>query len=222
MSEKEFRRRTPEEVWDQLKSYRVLERVRAGEPVERIAPELGMHPSTLRRWLKRLGLEFPERDPMRILTERKMEAQAEEAQKAADLAMALGLTLVNRHKPLLDHLLSQGKSPEAIMEDMVDWFQQKAQVEARLGRLEGEIGELEEEVERLSKLAEPNVRYYLKLQAYLRYFDILVRAQLLGAPLDAQALLEGLKRDLELIDSATYEQLYMRAKKALTEVTWFG
>jgi len=163
---RKFRRRTPEEVLEQFKQFRTIERYRKGEKLEKLSAELGMHPATLWRWFVRLGVKPEKEDTLKIFADKKMEAQNEIAIKQADLAISLGLTIVERYYPYIDYLLAQGKTPEGIVEEMVDLYQRKREIERKIAELEAENERLKADLEDLKYYATPQIKEEIKAKIH--------------------------------------------------------
>ncbi|GAG77557.1 unnamed protein product, partial [marine sediment metagenome] len=59
-----------------------------------------------------------------------------EAEKIATMAVVLGGQITRRYLPLLDTLVSQGLSLEAIALDIMDWYEARTATNVRLQDLE--------------------------------------------------------------------------------------
>ena len=208
---RKFRRRTPEEVLEQFKEFRTVERYRQGEKLEKLAAELGMDPSTLWRWFVRLGIKPEKDDTLKIFTEKRMEAQNEIAIRQADLAISLGLTMVQRYYPYIDYLLSQGKTPEGIIEEMVDLHQRKREIERRITELEMENEKLKADLEDLKYWSASNIRYYLKIETFRRYIEKVNRlkfySQLAGVEFEPLLDLYEFWQTLKSLDKMGSEEI---------------
>ena len=162
-----------------------------------------------------LGVKPEKEDTLRIFADKKIEAQNEIAIKQADLAISLGLTIVQRYYPYIDYLLAQGKTPEGIVEEMVDLHQRKKEIEQRIVELENENQRLREDLEDLKYYATPNIRFQIKVEALIWLWKQLLKAEILNIPINSAILFERFRFFLEKIDKMDEETILAKRSKIL-------
>lgn len=183
----------------------IAERYADGEKVKALSEEYNIPTSTIYYAFKKMGVETS--GPARLSgkagkTIRKIEvdALAEEAEKLGTIAVKLGGVIARRYLPLLDDLMSQGKTLEMIAEEVMSFFESKRAINRRMEDLESEVAHLQEQLEYAYGLALPNYRYELRTRILERYAQQLLNARILGVKVPVRRSMKAFYNDLLLLE----------------------
>lgn len=173
--------------------------------VEELATKYKFPRRSLYYYFKKLGLTKARGKERVSATERavrktELAALSDEAEKIATIAIGLGGVLARRYLPLIDHLLSKGRTLEMIAVDVMDWYQMRIPTESRIKELEIQIETLKQQISEAYIIAMPNFKYMLRAQLVLKYAKHLLVARMNGLRVPVHSTLRALHNDLITVD----------------------
>jgi len=181
----------------------IAERYADGEKIADIYAEYGISKSTIYSNFKRMGITTAGPKKRKALdTVRKVEIEilAEEAEKIASMAIKLGGVIVRRYGPLLDLMMSQGKSLELIAEEIMSWYEDKTSVTRILTKLETDRDILYGKLQEAYGLALPNYKYTLRTRLLNKYAVEVLRARTIGVKIPVKRSLRAFYNDLLILE----------------------
>jgi hypothetical protein len=172
-----------------------------GEDINKLSEEYKLPLSTIWRYLKKMGIsrageEKRQKEVQKEVRAKEMEALSTEAEKIATLAIGLGGIIARRYLPLLDTLMSEGKTLEYIAEDIMGWYEMKDSMKANEENLKAQIENLNRELSSAYTMSLPNFRYYLRTKILERYANQVIRARLMGVRLPVRQVIRAMQTDL--------------------------
>ena len=172
--------------------------------VEEIAVKYGFPRRSLYYYFKKLGLTKPRGKGIsaaeRAVRKTELAALTDEAEKIATIAIGIGGVIARRYLPLIDHLLSKGRTLEMIAEEVMDWYEMRIPTETRIKELETEIESLKQQLSEAYIIASPNFKYLLRSHLVMNYAKHLLVARMNGLRVPIHSTLRALHNDLIMLE----------------------
>jgi len=119
-----------------------------------------------------------------------------EAEKIATLGFGLGSIIATRYLSLLDYMMSENKTLEAIAEEIMTWFEMKHSTLAEIEELKTEIARMNKELSAAWAMNLPNFKYWLRTRILERYATQVINARLMGVRLPVASTIKAMQSDL--------------------------
>lgn len=188
----------------------LAKRFEEGEDIAILEKDYGIPKSTIYYYMKQMGIPRPKGSvaekasrtpsPETVIRKREGEELASEAEKIATIALGIGGPIARRYMPLIDRLMSEGKPLEAIAEEIMSWYERKNSVLAEIEQKDVKIAQLDEELGVAYALAQPNIKYILKLRTLEKFAMKALRFKIAGFKVPVRTLLRAFQHDLDAIE----------------------
>jgi len=211
--ERESERTTIQRLHEMLEEKGIMERYMAGESIESLSSDLGVHRATLYRWLGRLKAPRRYKDVSAAVAAEAQEKIVEKAKEDMSTAIGIGQAILGEHYDWLNYMRSKGMSLREIASELVEWYIRKEETLSRMADMERELKELMKERDMLAVYTAPNIRFHLKTNTLEWLWTKLLKAKLVGVELNTALLIDRFKRMLDVIDRSTPRELTDEAKK---------
>lgn len=172
-----------------------------GDDIDDLVKEYNIPRNTIYYHFRKMGVtragdKKAEQAVQSEIRAKEVEALSTEAEKIATLAIGLGGIIARRYLPLLDSLISEGKSLEYIAENIMSWYEMKTSTQTNEDQLKTEIEKLNRELSAAYTMSLPNFRYYLRTKILERYANQVIRARLMGVRLPVRQAVRAMQTDL--------------------------
>lgn len=184
--------------------------------INQLADKHGIARSTLSWYFRaldshRAGASASSAEMLKVVTsdQKKLElAKLREVEhEKAEMAWALGSTMVRIFSNELYAMMEELHDPEAVAHEIMSWYVGKGATQKRISTLELEKSRLEIVVENLQARVEPNFRFELKADRLRQFSTDLIRLKLLGLKIDPKVMLRVYRAELDMIDQMTPEDV---------------
>ena len=147
--------------------------------------------------ISRKGVESTKAAPIqKEIRKVAQEILSAEAEKIATLGFGLGSIIAKRYLSLLDYMMAENKTLEAIAEEIMQWYEMKHSTLAEVDELKTEITLLNKELSAAWAMNLPNFRYWLRTKILERYATQVINARLMGVRLPVSGMVKAMQTDL--------------------------
>lgn len=129
------------------------------------------------------------------------EALSGEAEKIGTIAITLGGSIARRWLPMIDALMAEGQTLEYIAEQIMNWYEMKAVMEAKVDQLQATLARKEQELQGMWQMTKPNFRYYLRTKILQKYADQAIRARITGVKLPVKSMVKAMQQELLVMEA---------------------
>jgi len=119
-----------------------------------------------------------------------------EAEKIATLGFGLGSIIAKRYLSLLDYMMAENKTLEAIAEEIMQWYEMKHSTLAEVDELKTEIVKMNKELSAAWAMNAPNFRYWLRTRILERYANEVLITRRMGVRLPVTPTIKAMQTDL--------------------------
>ena len=119
-----------------------------------------------------------------------------EAEKIATLGFGLGSIIAKRYLSLLDYMMAENKTLEAIAEEIMQWYEMKHSTLAEVDELKTEIVKMNKELSAAWAVNAPNFRYWLRTRILERYANEVLITRRMGVRLPVTPTIKAMQTDL--------------------------
>jgi len=202
----------------------LAKRFEEGEDIEILERDFGLPRSTIYYYMKQMGVKRAKRGVAKVsrapsaeqvVRKKEGEELASEAEKITTIAMGIGGPIARRYMPLIDRLMSEGKPPDAIAEEIMSWYERKNSVLLEIEQKQTKITQLEEELGIAYALAHPNLKYLLKLRSLEKFAMQALRLRVAGFKVPIRTLIRAFQNDLENIEVDMTEVVEVKTVEAV-------
>jgi len=171
--------------------------------IEDLAATYGIPRRSLYLYFKKLGIirgSEKVSEAQKVVRQTEVAALADEAEKIASIAIGIGGVIARRYLPLINHLLTSGRTLDMIATDVMQWFEMKIPTETRITELEVAIETLRGQVSEAWIIAAPNFRYMLRARLTTDFAKRLLVARMNGIRIPVRSSMRAFHNELAQID----------------------
>lgn len=172
---------------------------------KQLSVEYGIPVRTLYKQFKALGVTRAKGKKASV-EERKVRdmevaALADEAAKIASIAIGIGGVIARQYLPLINYMLTRGRTLPMIAQDVMEWYEMKIPTETRIQELEVALEARDKLISEAWAIAAPNFRYVLRARLVTDFAKRVLVARMNGIRLPVRATIRAFQNELIQIDT---------------------